>query len=107
MSKIIAKELKFETLFLYRHILKLHQKKLNEEMRVLGDYFLKSEFSLNYRQADESQLKLFVKEWNKYLNEMSSLKDIYDIENREELKTKMDIDQRKSFDDLKKLIEKK
>ena len=53
MSKILSKEIRLETLLLYRNILKMHTFKLNEEMRVFGDYFVKSEFTLNYKQADE------------------------------------------------------
>jgi len=103
MSKIISKELKLETMMLYRNILKLHTSKLNEDMRVFGDYFVKYEFTLNYKQADENQLKLFLHQWKDYLSNLKYMKNIYDIntEGVEKLKTKMDLDQKKSFEELK------
>jgi len=110
MSKVVAKEIKLKTLSLYRNILKMHYMKLNEEMRVFGDYFVKSEFTLNYRQADEAQLKIFFNHWVNYLESMKKMKDLKNeikTDGLESLKTKMDIDQKKSLDDIKNLIDNK
>lgn len=109
MSKILAKEIKLETLQLYRHILKLHTSKLNEEMRVFGDYFVKSEFTLNYKQADENQMKIFLKQWVEYENSLKNMKNLKEIKSvgMESLTTKMDIDQKKSLEDIKNLIQNK
>jgi len=110
MSKGIAKEVKLEVLKLYRDILKLHYIKLNEEMRVFGDYFVKSEFTLNYKQADSNQIKLFIKQWKDYADQMKSIKDVKEVCNYNEetkLKTKLDIDQKKLLDDIKETIENK
>jgi hypothetical protein len=110
MSKGIAREVKLEVLKLYRDILKLHYTKLNEEMRVFGDYFVKSEFTLNYKQADSQQIKLFIKQWKDYANQLKSIKDVREVCNYNEetkLKTKLDIDQKKLLDDLKETIENK
>ena len=63
MSKSITRETKIEILKLYRNILKLHQYKLPEDARVFGDYFVKSEFIMNYTKADYLQTKLFLKEY--------------------------------------------
>ena len=62
MSKSITREIKLEVLKLYRNILKLHQYKLPEDARVFGDFFVKSEFTMNYTKADNIQIKLFLKE---------------------------------------------
>lgn len=53
--------LKREVLSLYREILKAHYKYLpNTDMRVFGDYFVKSEFTLHYHNSKElSQLISF------------------------------------------------
>jgi hypothetical protein len=62
MSKNLSNEIKLEVLKLYRSILKLHHQKLPEDARVFGDYFVKSEFTMNYSMADSNQIKIFLKE---------------------------------------------
>jgi hypothetical protein len=62
MSKTLSREVKIEVLKLYRSLLKLHQTKLPEEARVFGDFFLKSEFTMNYNKADKNQMKMFLNE---------------------------------------------
>jgi hypothetical protein len=110
MSIKLSQEVKLRTLLLYRNILKLHYTKLNEEMRVFGDYFVKSEFTLNYKQADEKQMEMFTRQWQEYFQNLNKMKDIKSelkSDGLESLKTKMDIDQRKSIDDIKNLINNK
>jgi hypothetical protein len=60
MSKSISREVKLEVLKLYRTLLKLHQQKLPEEARVFGDFFVKSEFTMNYSKANPDQMKVFL-----------------------------------------------
>lgn len=110
MSKALSKEIKLEVLGLYRNILKLHYSKLNDEMRVFGDYFVKSEFTLNYKQADSEQINLFLGQWKDYARQLDTIKSVNDVCNYNEetrLKTKLDIDQKKTLDDLKETIENK
>jgi hypothetical protein len=108
INKIINNQTKLEVLLLYRNILKLHYHKLNEEMRLFGDYFVKSEFTLNYKQADEEQIKMFIQKWREYYSQLKSMKDIKtEINVNEDLKTKMDLDQKKTFDDIRETIENK
>lgn len=106
MSKILSKELRLETLQLYRNLLKLHQNKLNEDMRVFGDFFLKTEFNMNYKNSDDNQIKIFLSQWNDYFKYMNNIDDIKKINSTEKhLKTKMDLDQMKSFNEIKTIIE--
>jgi hypothetical protein len=63
MSKTLSKEIKLEVLKLYRSILKIHQKQLPEDARLFGDYFVKSEFTMNYTKANNQQIQLFLKEY--------------------------------------------
>jgi hypothetical protein len=110
MSVKLSREVKLQTLLLYRNILKLHYTKLNEEMRIFGDYFVKSEFTLNYKQADEKQMEMFTVQWKDYFQNLNRMKDIkteLKSDGLETLKTKMDIEQRKSIDDIKNLINNK
>jgi hypothetical protein len=106
MSKLLSKELKLDALQLYRGILKLHSIKLNEEMRLFGDYFVKNEFTMNYKQADESQFKIFLRTWKDYHQNLNKMKDLKEIpsDGLESIKTKMDLDQRKSLDEIKNII---
>ncbi len=109
MSKIISKEIKIESLMLYRNILKLHYLKLNEEMRLFGDYFVKTEFIMNYKMANEKQLGMFLTQWKIYFDDLTKMKDIRELnlDTIEILNTKMDIDQKKSLDDIKNIIQNK
>jgi hypothetical protein len=104
MSKITSNELKREVVVLYKKILTLHRKKLNEEMRLFGDFFVKSEFRMNYLSADNNQIKLFIKQWKDYQIQLNSEK-IVDIKPDAGLKTRMDIDQMKSLKEIQTLIE--
>jgi len=104
MSKIASNELKKEVIVLYKRILTLHRKKLNEEMRFFGDFFVKSEFRMNYLSADDNQIKLFIKQWNDYHFQLNTQK-ITDIKPEEGLKTRMDIDQMKSLKEIQTLID--
>jgi hypothetical protein len=109
MSKSIANEVKLQSLKLYRHILKLHQTKLTEDMRVFGDYFVKNEFTQGYHMSDENQLRLFNTQWETYLLSMKGLKDVNKIEpiGEKTLKGKMDLDQMKSLNEIKQVIKQK
>ena len=104
MSKINSITLKKEVILLYRKILKLHQNKLNEEMRVFGDFFVKSEFTMNYNNGDDNQIKLFISQWNNYHNDLN-FTNIEEIKPDEGLKTRMDIEQMKSLNQIQTLID--
>jgi hypothetical protein len=51
-------------LSLYRNIFKAHKKKLPEDMRKLGDEFVKNEWKL-HKNADPMFTKQFVAGWSK------------------------------------------
>lgn len=53
-------ELKLSFLKLYRDILRAHRRNLTEDMRFFGDMFVKTEFHMNYQQAEDIQLKVFM-----------------------------------------------
>lgn len=57
-------------LALYRGILRAHQKHLPEEMRTLGDSYVKSEFKLHKTVKDSSQLDSFFNAWDQYLEQL-------------------------------------
>ena len=63
MSKI-SSELRLariKILGLYKRILRSHYLYLtNPDMRVFGDYFVKSEFTLNYNNEDIAQIDKFL-----------------------------------------------
>ena len=44
----------------FKYKFKDQKNKLNEEMRVFGDFFVKSEFTMNYNNGDDNQIKLFI-----------------------------------------------
>lgn len=64
MSKKVIKDktLKLDVIKTYRKILKLHTLKLPEDMRTFGDYFVKTEFKLNYNNGDDSDILIFLKQ---------------------------------------------
>jgi hypothetical protein len=104
MSKINSISLKKEVLNLYKKILTLHYKKFNEEMRFFGDFFVKSEFRLNYLNSNDSQIKMFLSQWNKYHEDLI-ITPVKEIKPDEGLKTRMDIDQMKSLNQIQTLID--
>lgn len=55
---------------LYRSILRAHKRYLPQEMKGLGDSYVKSEFNLFKRVTDETQLNEFYGEWNQYLEQL-------------------------------------
>lgn len=55
---------------LYRSILRAHAKYLTPEMRGLGDEYVKNEFRLFRNVTDETQLKGFYTEWQKYAQQI-------------------------------------
>jgi hypothetical protein len=63
MSKNLTREVRLDVLKLYRNILKLHVQKLPEDARLFGDFFVKSEFTMNYTKADSQQIRVFLKEY--------------------------------------------
>ncbi len=92
--------LKKNVILLYRHILKAHSIYLKEDMRVFGDFFVKSEFNLIYSNGNEDQMSLFTKTWTDYYNQIIKNNIIAD----NGLLHKLDLDQMKSLKDIEKVI---
>mmetsp|Transcript_22368 Transcript_22368/g.36101 ORF Transcript_22368/g.36101 Transcript_22368/m.36101 type:complete len:132 (-) Transcript_22368:43-438(-) len=57
-------------LTLYRNILRAHKQYLPEDMKVLGDAYVKSEFKLFKSVTNEGQLDEFYTAWNQYLDQI-------------------------------------
>lgn len=53
-------------LTLYRNLMKLQLRKVPEELRSLGDLYIKQEFRLHLDKADEPQMKKFLIGWEQY-----------------------------------------
>lgn len=104
MSKINSIALKKDVLSLYKKVLTLHYKKLNEEMRLFGDFFVKTEFRMNYTNCDDNQINIFLNQWRRYYNDLN-VSQIHNIKVDEGLKTRMDIDQMKSLNEIKTIID--
>jgi len=63
---------KAATLSLYRSILKYHARHLPNQMRSLGDAYVKSEFKAHKSVTNPKQLDQFFTAWNKYLLDIQS-----------------------------------
>ncbi|OJI98629.1 hypothetical protein ASPVEDRAFT_38130, partial [Aspergillus versicolor CBS 583.65] len=55
---------------LYRRILRVHRKKLDPEMRILGDSYLKSEFRAHRRTENPLHIIGFLTEWQLYAQKL-------------------------------------
>lgn len=55
---------------LYRNILRAHKRYLPNEMKALGDSYVKSEFKLFKSVSNEGQLDQFFRGWTQYLEEV-------------------------------------
>ena len=56
----------YEALRLYRQIMKLHLRKMPEELRNFGDLYIKQEFRLHLDSGNEEQMTKFLMGWNLY-----------------------------------------
>ena len=63
-SRMPSKAQHTTAVLLYRNILRAHKRFLPNEMKGLGDSYVKSEFKLFKQVTDEQQLKQFYVEWN-------------------------------------------
>ena len=63
----------YDALRLYRQIMKLHLKKMPEELRNFGDLYIKQEFRLHLDKSDESQMIKFMGEWQKYKQQIEQM----------------------------------
>jgi Complex1_LYR-like len=61
-SALIAKSL-------YRSLLRAHQTHLSQEMRQVGDAYIKAEFRL-HKSASPKQAQTFITEWTAYLDQI-------------------------------------
>ena len=57
---------------LYRMLLRAHQKHLPNDMKALGDEYVKSEFKLHKNVKKHDTLDMFYTEWLFYLNSIES-----------------------------------
>jgi reverse gyrase len=55
-----------QALLLYRNLMKLQLRKIPEELRTLGDLYIKQEFRLHLDKANEDQMKKFLVGWSQY-----------------------------------------
>lgn len=98
--------LKKEICFLYKKILKAHFKFINNtDMRVFGDYFVKTEFNLQYNNPTPNieNMKIFKNQWEKYLSQITKKNMELDLD----LKTKLDLEQNKTLNEIKDLVKDK
>lgn len=51
---------------LYRSILQLHRHLPTPTLRLLGDEYVKNEFKLHWKTANDTQMAEFVKSWTAY-----------------------------------------
>lgn len=60
-------------LYLYRSLLRAHQKCLPTQMKQLGDAYVKSEFKLHLQKTVKAeQMQAFLNEWQVYLNQIET-----------------------------------
>ncbi len=59
-------------LTLYRNVMKLQMRKVPEELRTLGDLYIKQEFRLHLDKANEDQMTKFLIGWQQYESMLSN-----------------------------------
>ena len=70
MSSSAAQAARIRATSLYRSILRAHQRHLPNEMRSIGDAYVKSEFKLHKKASKPEQIEQFFEEWKKYLDQI-------------------------------------
>merc|ERR1712086_453446 len=103
----------YEALRLYRSIMKLHLKKMPEELRNLGDLYIKQEFRLHLDKSDEEQMTKFMKGWEQYKMQVEQMnmttkrnvkKSIMDPDLDNLMKDKLTEEQQETLGEFKKVI---
>ena len=64
----------YEALRLYRSIMKLHLRKMPEELRNLGDLYIKQEFRVHLDKSDPEQMTKFMAGWEQYQTQLMGMK---------------------------------
>ena len=119
MSKITT-ELKRETLLLYKHILRAHLDYLKKDLRVFGIlsliqaiFLLKRNFSFTIKILIKSKCEFFQRSiiillrWKIYYDILIKEKNLKNINPNPVLYQKLDLDQMKTLNEIKEVIEKK
>jgi hypothetical protein len=89
---------------LYRAILREHRH-LPQQMKGIGDVYVKQEFDLHKGVKPGAQLDQFISGWNKYLQQMQKQRQVqgsFGVAMAEEdIKTKLSAEQQKKLDELR------
>jgi hypothetical protein len=102
-------------LTLYRNLMKLQLRKIPEELRTLGDLYIKQEFRLHLDKANEDQMTKFLVGWTQYeqmlanqLDFSRSVKQMKEVLHNpaldELLNDKLTTDQQDALKDFKNVI---
>ena len=67
-----------EVLALYRRILQLHRAKLPQDMRKLGDAYVRKEWR-DHKTAASSYVPLFLEAWTQYADDLQRAKDVKQV----------------------------
>jgi len=91
---------KATALLIYRSILRLHARHLPDDMRAIGDAYVRSEFKLHKNVTNDQQKSQFIQGWKSYLATMKQ-----SVEAQERLKSRnLVVDQKEesNSDELQK-----
>ena len=103
----------YQALRLYRQIMKLHLRKMPEELRNFGDLYVKQEFRLHLDKSNEDQMVKFMKGWHQYKEQMEgmdmsskrAIKDsLMDPSLDEMIKDKLSEEQMSTLHELKEVV---
>ncbi|OQR82045.1 hypothetical protein THRCLA_23252 [Thraustotheca clavata] len=89
-----------EPVGLYRSILRLHRKKLEPVMRVLGDRYVRDEFK-RHVDAKPEFVAGFLAEWQKYHDMLAQQRDSFGKDLSSDERKLMDDQQKKKLDELR------
>ena len=103
----------YHALRLYREIMKLHLRKMPEELRNFGDLYVKQEFRLHLDKSNEDQMDKFILGWQGYKKQMEEMdmstkkkikESLMDPSLDEMIKDKLSEEQMSTLHELKEVV---
>jgi hypothetical protein len=94
-----------QKLKLYKNILRIHQKKLSYQLKLLGDQYVRNEWKLHKNLSNPLLINQFISKWNEYFNILQSQSiennNVIGIELKEEQILSLNKDQKETLELLK------
>ena len=97
-----------QALSLYKRIIRLHEQKLPQVMKSLGDTYIRKEFKIHMygMKCSESQFEVFLKTWDNYASKLEESTEVSGSPLTPEQRKLLNDDQKAKLRELRDEVEK-